>query len=76
MEQIKLTQTHVLFSVGSVAGESADGLASAPTAINERVIADELLGVRQGDHKGVGRIVKGKKKVSETSYSTLASGSS
>ena len=45
MEQIKLNQTQPLSSAGSMADESPDGLASAPTAIDERVIADEVLEV-------------------------------
>ena len=71
MKQIKITQTQAL----SLVGESVDGLASAPAAIDERVITDEVLGVLQGHRKGVGRIVKGKKKAPETFYSTLSSGS-
>ena len=74
MEYIKLTQTQALSSTGSVVGESPNGLASEPTTIDERVIADEVLGVCWGHRKGVERIVKGKKKVLGTSYSTVASG--
>ena len=62
IEQIRLTQTQVLSSVGSVVCESSDDLASASIAINERVITDKVLGVRRGHHNGVGRIVKSIKK--------------
>ena len=48
--------------------ESLDSPASALTAIDERVIADDVLGVRRGHRKGVERIVKGKKKAPDTSY--------
>ena len=68
MEQIKLTQTQALSSIGSVAGESPDGLASVPPVIDEQVIAVKVLGVRRGHHKGVRCIVKGKKKASNISY--------
>ena len=57
-----------------MAGESSNCLASAPVAINERVIADKVLGVRRGHLKGVGRIIKGKRKAPDTSYSTTAFG--
>ena len=75
MEQIKLTQTQTLSSVDSVAAESLDDPVSAPAAIDERVIADEVLGVQQGYHKGVKPIVKGKRKAPNTSYSTITFGS-
>ena len=55
--------------------ESSNGPASAPAIIDERVIADEVLGVRRGHYKGVGRIIKGKKKAPNTSYSIVASAS-
>ena len=45
-----------------------------PTCINERLIIDEVLGVRRGHCKGMGWIVKGKGKVSYSS-STFLSGS-
>ena len=75
IEKIKFTQTQTLSSASSAVGESSDGLALASAAIDERVIADEVLGVRRGYRKSVGRIGKGKRKVLETSYSTLAYGS-
>ena len=75
MEEIKLTQTQTLSSVFSSVGESADDLTLEPVVIDERLIADEVLDVRQGHRKSVGRIVKGKEKASVTSYSTLSSGS-
>ena len=39
--------------------------------VNERLIADEVLGIRLGHHKVLGQIVKGKKKAS-TSSSTFS----
>ena len=74
MEQIKLTQTQTLSSAGSVARKSLDGPASAPTTIDEWVIVDEVLGVQRGHHKSVERIVKGKKKMPNTYYLTIAFG--
>ena len=74
MEQIKLTQTQALSSASSIAGESADDPASTPVAIDDRVIADKVLGVWRGHRKGVGHIVEGKRKMPKTSYLTLASG--
>ena len=70
MEHIKLTQTHALSLACSAVCESTDDLASAPAAIHERLIADEVLGVQSGHHKGIRRIVKGKGNASATSYST------
>ena len=58
-----------------MAGESSDSPASVSAAIDELVIAEKVLGVRRGHRKGVRRIVKGKKKVLDTSYSIAASGS-
>ena len=75
MEKIKLTQTQELSSTGSIVGLLADSLTSSPTAIDERLIFDDVLGVQQGHYKSVGHIVKGIRKVSATSYSTLSSGS-
>ena len=74
MEQIKLTQTWTLSSAGSVVGESADGPASVPTAIDKRVIVDKVLGVRRGHYKGIRRIAKSKGKAPATTYLTLSSG--
>ena len=73
MEQIRLTQTQALLSASSVVGESSDGPALASAAIDERVIVDEVLGVRRGHYKGVRHIVKDKRKVFDTSYLTVAS---
>ena len=67
MEQIKLTQTQTFSSISSVIGESIDSPASVPAAIDERLISDKVLGVQQRHLKGNGHIVKGKRKVSETS---------
>ena len=47
MEQIKLPQTQALSSASSVVSRSVDSPATAPTAIDERLITDEVLGVRQ-----------------------------
>ena len=73
MEQIKLIKIQSLSSAGSAVGASADSPASASAAIDKRLIADEVLGVRRGHRKGLGRIVKGKGKTSSTSYLTLSS---
>ena len=75
MKQIKLVQCQILSSIAGAIGGSTDGLTSAPVAIDMRLIAEEGLGVWRGQHKGVECIVKGKGKVSTTSYSTLSSGS-
>ena len=72
MEQIKLTQTQTLSSVGSAVSGSLNSPASAPAYIDERLIADEVLGVRREQCKCVRRIVKGKDKAS-SSFSTLSS---
>ena len=74
MEQIRLTQTQALLLAGSVAHESSDGPASVPATIDEQVITEEVLGVRQGHRKGIRRIVKGKRNAPDTSCSTIASG--
>ena len=45
MEKIRSSQTQPPLSAGSTAShESSDDLVLAPTAIDERVIADEVLG--------------------------------
>ena len=75
MEQIRLTQTQEISLTSNVAGESSDGPTSALAAIDERVIADEVLGVLREHCKGVEPIVKGKRKVSDTFYSTITFGS-
>ena len=54
-------------------GESSDDMALASTTIDKQVIADEVLGVRRGHRKDVRRIIKGKRKALDTSYSTFAS---
>ena len=46
----------------------------ALTAINERVIADQVLGVWREHRKGVGRIIKGRRKASDTPSSSAATG--
>ena len=73
MEQIKITLTQALSSAGSIVGGSADSPASTPTTIDERLITNEILGVRRGHRKSMGRIVKGRGKASSTAYSTLSS---
>ena len=75
MKQIKLIQSQAFSSASGAVGESANSPTSSPTAIDKRVITDEVLGVRRGHRKGIEHIVKGKKKAFETSYSTLSSGS-
>ena len=51
MEQITLSQTHAFSSTGSVASGSSDSPASALTCIDDKLIADEVLGVWQGHRK-------------------------
>ena len=46
MEQIKLTKTKILSLVGRAVSGSLDNLASVPTYIDERLIIDEVLGIR------------------------------
>ena len=46
MEQIKLTQTQALSSASNVIEESPNGPTLALAAIDKRVIAEEVLGVR------------------------------
>ena len=45
MKQIKLTQTQTLFSASSATSGSSESLASASACIDERLIANEVLGV-------------------------------
>ena len=60
---------------GSSAGdESSDDLVSAPAAIDERVITNQVLGVWRGHCKSVGRIIKGRKKALDTASSSTATG--
>ena len=75
MEEIRLSQSQPLSSAGSAAGhESSDDLVSAPAAIDEQVIADQVLGVRKGHRKGIEHIIKGRRKASDTSYSSVTAG--
>ena len=54
MEEIRLSQTQTPSSAGSTAGqESLDDPISVPATIDERVIADQVLGVRRGHRNGV-----------------------
>ena len=74
MDEIRSSQTQPPSSAGSGTRESLDDLVSTSTAINERVIADQVLRVRRGHRKGVERIIKGKKKAPDTSCSSIATG--
>ena len=49
IKEIRSSQTQAPSLAGSAAGhESSDDPVSAPAAIDERVIADQVLGVRRG----------------------------
>ena len=75
MEEIRSSQTQPPSSVGSAAGhESSDDLVSVSAAIDERVIAVEVLRVRRGHRKGVKRIIKGKRKAFDAPSSSVATG--
>ena len=75
MEEIRSSQTQPPSSAGNVAGhESSDDPISAPTIIDEWIIADQVLGVRRGHRKGVGRIIKGRRNVPNTPYSSVVTG--
>ena len=76
MEEIRLSQTQTPSLVGSTVGQESYDLISTPVAIDERVITDQVLGVRRGHRKGVGHITKGRRKVSDTPSSSAAIGSS
>ena len=68
MEEIRSSQTQSPSSAGSVVGhESLDDQVLAPAAIDERVITDQILGVRRGHRKGIGGIIKGIRKAPEHS---------
>ena len=59
-------------STSSVVGhELSDDFVSAPAAIDERVIAAQVLGVQRGHRKGVECIIKGRTKASDTSCSLV-----
>ena len=64
MEQIKLTQVQTFSSASNAVSGSSKSLASMLACIDERLIVDEVLGVRQGHWKGVGHIVNAKGKAS------------
>ena len=75
MTEIRLSQTQTLSSTGSTAGhESSDDPVSAPAAIDERVIAEQVLGVQRGHRKGVGRIINGRRKALDTPSSSVVTG--
>ena len=75
MEEIRSSQTQPPSSACSAAShESSDDPVSAPTTIDERVIANQVLGVRRGHCKGVRRIIKGRKKASDTPSSSIVTG--
>ena len=67
MEEIRSSQIQPPSSVGSTTGhESSDDPVSALVAIDERVIANQVLGVWQGHYKGVRSIIKGRRKAPNT----------
>ena len=75
MEEIGLSQTQTPSSAGSTKGhESSDDSISAPAAIDERVITGLVLGVRRGHRKGVGRIIKSRRKASDTPSLSVVTG--
>ena len=74
MKEIRLSQAQPPSSAGSAMSESSDSLVSALAATDEQVIADQVIRVRGGHFKGVGCIIKGKKKAPDTSYSTVVIG--
>ena len=75
MEEIRSSQTQPPSSAGSAAcHKSSDDSASAPTTINERVIANQVLGVRRGHRKGVRHIIKGRRNAPDTFCSSVATG--
>ena len=75
IEEIRWSQTQTPSSVGSTADhKSSDDPVSTPAAIDERVIADQVLRVRRGHSKGVGRIIKGRRKAPDTPSSSTATG--
>ena len=76
MDEIRLSQTQPPSSTSNAVGESSDDPVLMLAAIDERVIANQVLGVWRGHRKGVGRIIKGKRKAPDTSYSIIAFGSS
>ena len=75
MAEIRLSQTQTPSLAGSTAGhESSDDPVSTPAAIDERVIVDYVLRVRRGHCKGVGHIIKGRRKALDTSSSLATTG--
>ena len=75
MKEIRLSQTQTPSSAGSTVGhKSSDDPVSAPTAIDERVIADQVREVRREHRKGVGLIIKGRRKEPDTPSSLTATG--
>ena len=75
MAEIRLSQTQTPSSAGSTAGhESSNDHVSVPTAIDERVIVDQVLGLRRGHRKGVVRIIKGRRKALDTPSSSAVTG--
>ena len=75
MEEIRSSQIQPPSLAGSAAShESSDDLASALATIDEQVIADQVLGVLRGHHKGVGLIIKGRRKTPDTPSLLAATG--
>ena len=74
MEEIRLSQTHPPSSASSATSESSDCLVSMLVAIDEQVIADQVLRVRREHCKGLGCIIKDKRKEPDTSYLMLRLG--
>ena len=75
MEEIRLSQIQPPSSASSAVGhKSLDDPVSAPATIDEQVIADQVLSVRRGHRKGVGCIIKGRRKVPDTPSSSVATG--
>ena len=69
MDKIRSSQTQSPSFAGSAAGESSDGSVSASAAI-----VDQVLGVQRRRRKGVGCIIKAKRKAPDTSCSTTVTG--
>ena len=75
MEKIRSSQTQPPSSAGSAMGyESSNDPVLVPAAIDERVIADQVLGVLQGHCKGIGHIIKGSRKAPDTPSSSIVTG--
>ena len=72
MEEIRLSQTQTPSSASSTASQvSLDDSVSTPATINKHVITDQVLGVRRGHCKGIKCIIKGRRKESNTTSSSV-----